>query len=290
MDRDHMVVGDRRSRPGLAGKTQPGRAEVRQLGDEDLDRDDAGEGRIRAFQDHAHPSSADDLEDLIRTEGTDGRESAGGSRKARIASHPFHISARCVGRASPSGFRPAPGALENRARRPGKNAGHAIRRRRRPARRAHSALFTAIEMGGQQFLLSSPSRPSTCRLSRSVSHSHARLLIRTPPSPGHSPSTCSITCLIRATTRLLAMYTAPTLIPRASATTCAFLPSTPVSQKAAQVVPETRHGPFQRPTGRVDACIRFRKARSLRGTEKAGLRGATGFPPSPCPADAGAGS
>ena len=70
VDRDHMVVGHRRSRPGLAGETQPGRAEERQLGGEDLDRDDAGEGRIRAFQDHAHPPSADDLKDLIRTQGT----------------------------------------------------------------------------------------------------------------------------------------------------------------------------------------------------------------------------
>ncbi len=70
MDRDHMVVGHRRGCPGFAGETLPGRAEERQLRGENLDRDDAGEGRIRGFQDHAHPPTADDLEDLIRTQGT----------------------------------------------------------------------------------------------------------------------------------------------------------------------------------------------------------------------------
>ena len=195
VDRDHMLVGHRRSRPGLAGETQPGRAKERQLGGEDLDRDDAGERRIRALQDNAHPPSADDLKDLIRTQGTHvpgvaGRIEEGEDRPPTIPvighgpSPPLvrglagraGLGRRKIGLADQEKTQVTPQAIV---------AGQRLER--------IPALFTTIEMGGQQFLLvlpepalDVPPQPVCFALTRSIHH---RVLPYSRPVRCHSPST-----------------------------------------------------------------------------------------------------
>ena len=68
MNRHDVFMGDGRSGPGLASEAKPRRAKVRQLRGEDLDRDDAAERRVSAFQHHAHPASANNLTDRVGAE------------------------------------------------------------------------------------------------------------------------------------------------------------------------------------------------------------------------------
>ena len=71
MNRDHMVVSDRRRRACLTSEAQAGGAQIRKFGGKNLDRDDAPQHRIGTLQHQSHSATAYNLEDLIRAEGTD---------------------------------------------------------------------------------------------------------------------------------------------------------------------------------------------------------------------------
>ena len=72
VDGDDVVVGDRGRGPGFAGETLPRGRVGRQPGRHDLDRDHAVQLPVEGTQHDAHAATADDLEDLIMPQPTQG--------------------------------------------------------------------------------------------------------------------------------------------------------------------------------------------------------------------------
>jgi len=68
VDRDHVLVNNRRSRPALAGKSLARCAHMRKMGSEHFNGNRAIQFTVMRFEHDAHSAAADNLLNVIPTE------------------------------------------------------------------------------------------------------------------------------------------------------------------------------------------------------------------------------